>query len=80
MERLSNVGDHLSIRYFLKYKQVGRYMPVILGKSKALVPRGIKEIKYIGHIEKKATDMAVRIAKEFGEQSKKIKPKKVFFR
>lgn len=55
-------------------------MGVILGKSKALVPKPMKEIKYIGHAEKKATQMAVDIAKQFGQQSKKMKPKKMFIR
>lgn len=55
-------------------------MGVILGKSKALVPKPMKEIKYIGHVEKRATQMAVDIAKQFGQQSKKMKPKKIIFR
>lgn len=55
-------------------------MPVILNKSKFLSPRFTKEIKYIGLIEKKALNMARAIAKDFGIQSKKQKPKKTIFR
>jgi hypothetical protein len=55
-------------------------MPVILGKSKALVPKGTKEIRHVFHPERKATDLAIKIAKDFGQQSKKMKPKKIFFR
>jgi hypothetical protein len=55
-------------------------MGVILGKSRALKPKPMKEIKYSGHAEKKATQMAVDIAKQFGLQSKKLKPKKMYFR
>jgi hypothetical protein len=55
-------------------------MGVILGKSKALVPRPMKEIRHVGHAEKKATQMAIDIAKQFGQQSKKMKPKKIIFR
>lgn len=55
-------------------------MGVILGKSKALVPKPMKIIKYVGHHERKATEMAVQIAKSFGQQSKKMKPKKMLFR
>lgn len=55
-------------------------MGVILGKSKALKPKPMKEIRYIGHPERKATQMAVEIAKSFGQQSKKMKPKKMFIR
>lgn len=55
-------------------------MGVVLGKSKALVPKGIKEIRYVGHPERKATEMAYKIAKEFGHQSKKMKPKKIILR
>jgi hypothetical protein len=55
-------------------------MGLILGKSKALKPKGVKEIKVLSSPEKKATELAVRIAKSFGEQSKKYKPKKMFFR
>jgi hypothetical protein len=55
-------------------------MGVILGKSRALKPKPMKEIKYIGHPEKKVTEMAIEIAKQFGHQSKKIKPKKIILR
>jgi hypothetical protein len=55
-------------------------MGVILGKSRPLVPKPMREIKYTGHHERKATQMAIDIAKSFGHQSKKIKPKKMFIR
>jgi hypothetical protein len=55
-------------------------MGVILGKSRPLVPRPMKEIRYIGHPERKATQMAYEIAKQFGIQSKKAKPKKIILR
>lgn len=55
-------------------------MPVILNKSKFLTPRHVKEVRYIGPIEKKTLDMAKAIAKDFGLQSKKQKPKKIIFR
>ncbi len=55
-------------------------MGVIIAKSKALVPRGIKEIRYVGHVEKKAVQMAKDIAKSFGQQAKRRNPKRVFFR
>jgi len=55
-------------------------MGVILGKSKALTPKGVKEIRAASNIEKKITQMTVDIAKSFGQQSKKIKPKKIILR
>lgn len=55
-------------------------MGVILGKSKALVPRPMKEIRHVGSVEKKVTEMVVNIAKQFGQQSKKVKPKKIILR
>lgn len=55
-------------------------MGVILGKSRALKPKPMREIRYIGHAEKKVTQMAIDIAKQFGQQSKKMKPKKIMFR
>ena len=55
-------------------------MGVILGKSKALVPRPMKEIRHVGHAEKKMAEMATKIAKQFGQISKKTKPKKIIFR
>lgn len=55
-------------------------MPITLNKSKALVPRPMKEIRYIGHPERKAIQMATEIAKQFGQQSKKMKPKKMIIR
>jgi len=55
-------------------------MGVILNKGKMLVPKPMKEIRYIGHPEKNLTKMSVDIAKAFGQQSKKNKPKKMFFR
>jgi hypothetical protein len=54
-------------------------MGLILGKSKALVPKGIKEIKVSVSPEKKAIELTKNIAKSFGKQSKKIKPKKIIF-
>jgi hypothetical protein len=55
-------------------------MSLILGKSRVLKPKNVKEIRYVGHPEKKATELAIKIAKEFGQISKKMKPKKMFFR
>lgn len=55
-------------------------MPVILGKSRPLVPRGVKVIKPISETEKKCTALVTEIAKSFGLQSKKMKPKKIIFR
>ena len=55
-------------------------MGLVLGKSKALTPKGVKEIKVISNPEKQYTDMAIGIAKDFGKISKKIKPKKIIFR
>lgn len=52
-------------------------MGLVLGKSKALVPKDVKIIKHIGHPEKKYTEMVTKIAKEFGQVSKKMKPKKL---
>lgn len=54
-------------------------MGIILGKSKPLTSKGIKEIRYIGNHEKRAIEMVTNIAKEFGEQSKKQKKKKIYF-
>lgn len=55
-------------------------MGIILGKSKSLKPKPMKEIRYTHNPEKKATQMAVEIAKSFGQQSKKMKPKKILIR
>ncbi len=55
-------------------------MGLILGKSKALVPKGIKEIRHKGSLEQNAIDMTRKIAKDFGLQSKKTKPKKIIIR
>lgn len=55
-------------------------MPIILNKSKALVPKTGKEIRYISHIEQKGIELVKQIAKAFGEQSKKNKPKKFLLR
>lgn len=55
-------------------------MPLILGKSKALVPKGVKIIKHIGHPEKKAISVATQIAKDFGQIAKKMNPKKIIIR
>lgn len=53
-------------------------MGLVLGKSKALKPKPMREIRYVGQPEKKITELATHIAKQFGEQSKKMKPKKIF--
>ncbi len=56
-------------------------MPVILNKSKFITPRLMKEAKQMGNMEKKALQMSVEIAKQFGEQTKKTKQKKkIYFR
>lgn len=55
-------------------------MPLILGKSRSLKPKPMKEIRYQGHSEQKATQMAADIAKSFGQISKKNKPKKIIIR
>jgi len=55
-------------------------MALILNRSKMLKPNRGKEIRYISHIEKKSIDLVKSIAKQFGEQSKKQKPKKIYFR
>lgn len=56
-------------------------MPIILNKSKFLTPRHVKEVKYVENLEKKALQMSVNIAKQFGEQAKKTKQKKkIYFR
>jgi len=55
-------------------------MPLILGKSRHLVPRGVKVIKPISDTEKRCADMVTEIAKSFGLQSKKLKPKKMIIR
>jgi len=55
-------------------------MPVILGKSRPLKPGdGIREIRY-RNVEKNGIDLAKGIAREFGKQSKKMKPKKFLLR
>ncbi len=51
-------------------------MTLIIGKSKPLVPKDVKIIKYTGHTEQKAIEMTKQIAKDFGEQSKRNPPKK----
>jgi hypothetical protein len=58
----------------------GLSMAIIINKSKILTPKQGKIIKHISHIEKKGIDMVKSIAKQFGEQSKKNKPKKIYFR
>jgi hypothetical protein len=55
-------------------------MTLILGKSKALVPRNVKVIKHIGHTEAQAIELTKQIAKAFGQQSAKQKPKKIIIR
>lgn len=54
-------------------------MGLILGKSKALKPKNVKVIKHIGSTEANAIKLTTDIAKAFGQQSKKMKPKKMFF-
>lgn len=54
-------------------------MSLIINKSKALKPKEGKVIKHVSHLEKKGIEMVKSIAKEFGQQSKKNKPKKIFF-
>jgi hypothetical protein len=55
-------------------------MPVILGKSKSLKPgEGIREIRY-RNVEQNGIELAKNIAREFGQQSKKMKPKKFLIR
>lgn len=55
-------------------------MGLVLGKSKALVPKNVKVIKYVGHPEMNAIKLTTEIAKAFGQQSKKMKPKKIILR
>lgn len=55
-------------------------MPLILGKSKALKPNGVREIKVKCNPERSAIELTKQIAKSFGEQAKKIKPKKFLLR
>lgn len=55
-------------------------MGLVLGKSKALVPKNVKVIKHIGHPEANAIKLVTKIAKDFGQQSIKVKPKKMIFR
>lgn len=55
-------------------------MALILNKSRMLKPNNGKEIRYISHVEQKGIDMVKNIAKQFGEQAKKNKPKKMKLR
>jgi hypothetical protein len=55
-------------------------MTLIVNKSRALKPKVGRVIKNIGYVEQKGIDMVKEIAKSFGEQSKKQKPKKMYFR
>ncbi len=55
-------------------------MGLVLGKSKALIPKGIKEIRHKGSAEKRAIEITKQIAKSFGLQSKKMKPGKIIIR
>jgi len=55
-------------------------MTLIINKSRTLVPKSGKVIKHVSHMEKKGIDMVKDIAKQFGQQSKKMKPKKIYFR
>jgi len=55
-------------------------MTLIINKSRMLKPKEGKVIKHVSHLEKKGIEMVKSIAKEFGQQSKKMKPKKMYFR
>jgi len=55
-------------------------MTLIINKSRHLVPKTGKIIRHVSHMEKKGIEMVKDIAKQFGETSKKIKPKKIIFR
>ena len=55
-------------------------MTLIINKSKILQPKVGKVIRHVGETEKKVIDMVKSIAKQFGEQSKKQKPKKIIIR
>lgn len=55
-------------------------MVLIINKAKSLIKKEGKEIRYISHVESKGIEMVKNIAKQFGEQSKKNKPKKMYFR
>lgn len=55
-------------------------MVLVLGKSKALVPKNVKVIKHVGQPEANAIKLTTEIAKSFGQQSKKMKPKKIIIR
>lgn len=54
-------------------------MPIVLGKSKALVPRNVKVIKKAVVPEQHYITTAKSIAKAFGEQSKKMPKKKIIY-
>ncbi len=55
-------------------------MGLVLGKSTALKPgKGIREIRY-RNVEKNGIQLATKIARDFGKQSRKMKPKKMLFR
>jgi hypothetical protein len=55
-------------------------MGLVLGKSKALVPKNVKVIKHVGDAEQAAIRLTKEIAKQFGLQSKKQKPVKMIIR
>ncbi len=55
-------------------------MGLVLGKSKALVPKKGKIIKHISNPEANAIKLTTEIAKSFGQQAKKMKPKKFILR
>lgn len=55
-------------------------MGLVLGKSKALIPKNVKEIRAKIAPDKKAHELAFNIAKEFGQQAKKTKSKKIILR
>lgn len=55
-------------------------MSLVINKAKSLIKKDGKEIRYISYVEKKGIEMVKSIAKQFGEQSKKNKPKKMYFR
>lgn len=55
-------------------------MGLVINKAKSLIKKPGNEIRYISHVEKKGIEMVKEIAKSFGDQSKKNKPKKIYFR
>ncbi len=79
LDGLSNADFYRSIRDIFKYHEE-MIMPLILGKSRPLVPRNVKVIKVTSDPQKTAISVAKQIAKDFGQISKKMKPKKFILR